>query len=91
MASDDPRRPAMLYDRGASLDMLGRVADADAVLVQALEAAHATGDTRTQWRARIDRVFTQTEADPAALTVSDQARLAREARRALEPLGTIAA
>jgi DNA-binding SARP family transcriptional activator/tetratricopeptide (TPR) repeat protein len=87
MASDDPRRPALLYDRGTSLFTLGRVADADAVLAQALEAAHAIGDTRTQWRARIDRVFTQTEADPAALTVSDQARLAREALQALEPLG----
>jgi len=63
------------------------MADADAVLAQALEAARAVGDTRTQWRARIDRVFTQTEADPAALSVSDQARLAREARQALEPLG----
>ena len=87
MASDDPRRPALLYDRGTSLFTLGRVADADTVLAQALEAARATGDTRTQWRARIDRVFTQTEADPAALTVSGQARLAREALRALQPLG----
>jgi DNA-binding SARP family transcriptional activator/tetratricopeptide (TPR) repeat protein len=87
MASDDPHRPAVLYDRGTSLFTLGRVADADAVLAQALQAAHAIGDTRTQWRARIDRVFTQTQADPAALSVSDQAHLAREARRALEPLG----
>jgi tetratricopeptide (TPR) repeat protein len=87
MASDDPHRPALLYDRGTSLLTLGRMADADAVLAQAAETAHAIGDTRTQWRARIDRVFTQTEADPAALSVSDQARLAREARRALEPLG----
>jgi DNA-binding SARP family transcriptional activator/tetratricopeptide (TPR) repeat protein len=87
MASDDPRRPALLYDRGSSLFMLGRVADADAVLARAVEAARAIGDTRTQWRARIDRVFTQTEADPAALTVPDQARLACEALRALEPLG----
>jgi DNA-binding SARP family transcriptional activator/class 3 adenylate cyclase/tetratricopeptide (TPR) repeat protein len=87
MASNDPRRPALLYDRGTSLFTLGRVADADAVLAQALEAARATGDTRTQWRVRVDRVFTQTEADPAALSVSDQARLAREALRALEPLG----
>jgi DNA-binding SARP family transcriptional activator/tetratricopeptide (TPR) repeat protein len=87
MASDDPRRPALLYDRGTSLLTLGRMADADAVLAQALEAARAIGDTRTEWCARIDRVFTQTEADPAALSVSDQARLAREARRALEPLG----
>jgi DNA-binding SARP family transcriptional activator/tetratricopeptide (TPR) repeat protein len=87
MASDDPRRPALLYDRGASLFTLGRVADADAMLAQAVEAARAIGDTRTQWRARIDRVFTQAEADPAALSVSDQARLAHQARRALEPLG----
>jgi tetratricopeptide (TPR) repeat protein len=87
MASDNPHRPALLYDRGTSLLTLGRMADADAVLAQAAETAHAIGDTRTQWRARIDRVFTQTEADPAALSVSDQARLAREARRALEPLG----
>jgi len=87
MASDDPRRPALLYDRGTSLFTLGRVADADAVLMQALEAARAIGDTRTQWRARLDRVFTQTQADPAALSVSDQARLAREALRALEALG----
>jgi len=87
MASSDPRRPALLYDRGTSLDTLGRVADADAMLAQAVEAAHATGDTRTEWRARIDRVFTQIETDPAALTVPDQARLAREALRALEPLG----
>jgi len=87
MASDDPRHPALLYDRGTSLLTLGRVADADAVLAQALEAARAIGDTRTQWRARIDRVFTQTEADPAALSVSDQARLVREARRTLELLG----
>lgn len=87
MAGDDPRRPALLYDRGASLFTLGQVADADAVLAEAVEAARATGDTRTQWRARIDRVFTQAEADPAALSASDQACLAREARRALEPLG----
>jgi tetratricopeptide (TPR) repeat protein len=87
MASDDPSRPALLYDRGSSLFTLGRVADADAVLAQALEAARASGDTRTQWRVRVDRVFTQAETDPAALSVSDQARLAREARRALEPLG----
>lgn len=87
MASDDPHRPALLYDRGTSLLTLGRMADADAVLVQAVEGAHAIGDTRTQWRARIDRVFAQTEADPATLSVSDQARLARETRRALEPLG----
>ena len=87
MASDDPHRPALLYDRGTSLLTLGRLADADAVLAQALEAARAIGDRRTQWRARIDRVFTQTEAAPAALSVSDLARLTREARRALEPLG----
>jgi DNA-binding SARP family transcriptional activator/tetratricopeptide (TPR) repeat protein len=87
MARDDPHRPALLYDRGTSLITLGRMADADAVLAQALEAAREIGDTRTQWRARIDRVFTQTEVDPAALSVSDQARLAREARRALELLG----
>jgi tetratricopeptide (TPR) repeat protein len=87
MASDDPHRPALLYDRGTSLLTLGRTADADAVLAQALEAARAIGDTRTQWRARIDRVITQTEADPAALSVSDLARLAREARRALQSLG----
>jgi DNA-binding SARP family transcriptional activator len=87
MANDDPHRPALLYDRGTSLITLGRAADADAVLAQAHESALAIGDTRTQWCARLDRVFTQTEADPAALSVSDQARLAREARRALEPLG----
>jgi DNA-binding SARP family transcriptional activator/tetratricopeptide (TPR) repeat protein len=87
MASDDPHRPALLYDRGTSLLTIGRMADADAVLAQALEAARAIGDTRTQWHVRIDRVFTQTEANPAALSVSDLARLAREARRALEPLG----
>ena len=87
MASDDPRRPALLYDRGTSLITLGRAADADAVLAQAVEAAHAIGDTRTQWRARIDRVFIQAEADPAALSVSDQARLAREALRALRTAG----
>jgi tetratricopeptide (TPR) repeat protein len=87
MPSDDPHRPALLYDRGSSLFTLGRMADADAVLAQALETAQPIGDTRTEWRARIDRVFSQTEADPAALSVSDQARLAREARRALEPLG----
>jgi tetratricopeptide (TPR) repeat protein len=87
MASDDPRRPALLYDRGASLFTLGRVAEADAVLAQAVEAAQAVGDTRTQWRARIDRAFTQTETDPAKVRVSDQARLAREALRALEPVG----
>jgi DNA-binding SARP family transcriptional activator/tetratricopeptide (TPR) repeat protein len=86
MASDDPRRAALLYDRGTSLITLGRVADADDVLQQAVEAAHAAGDTRTRWRANIDRVFTQSEADPAALTVPDRARLAREALRALEAL-----
>jgi DNA-binding SARP family transcriptional activator len=87
MARDDPRRAALLYDRGTSLITLGRVADADAVLAEAHDAAQAIGDTRTQWRARIDRVFTQTEANPAALSVADQARLAREALRALQPLG----
>jgi tetratricopeptide (TPR) repeat protein len=87
MASDDPRRPVLLYDRGTSLLTLGRIADADAVLAQAVESAHAIGDARTEWRARIDRVITQTEADPAAFNVSDLARLAREALRALEPLG----
>jgi DNA-binding SARP family transcriptional activator/tetratricopeptide (TPR) repeat protein len=87
MATDDPRRAALLYDRGTSLITLGRGTDADAVLVQALDAALATGDTRTKWRARIDRVYTQTEADPVAPTASDLARLAREAIRALEPLG----
>jgi tetratricopeptide (TPR) repeat protein len=87
MASDDPRRPALLYDRGTSLFTLGRVAEADAVLTQAVEAAQAVGDTRTQWRARIDRVFTQTETDPAKVRVSDQARLARRALQVLEPLG----
>jgi class 3 adenylate cyclase/tetratricopeptide (TPR) repeat protein len=86
MPSGDPRRPALLYDRGTSLITLGRVADADAVLVQALEAAQAIGDTRTLWRARIDRAFTQAEAYPATLTVPDQARLARQALRALQPL-----
>jgi class 3 adenylate cyclase len=86
MASDDPRRPALLYDRGTSLITLGRAADADTVLAQAGEAARAIGDMRTQWRARIDRVLIQAEADPAALSVSDQARLAREALRALKPL-----
>jgi predicted ATPase len=55
MASDDPRRPVLLYDRGTSLITLGRAADADTVLAQAGEAARAIGDMRTQWRARIDR------------------------------------
>jgi len=87
MASDDPRRPSLLYDRGTSLLTLGRITDADAVLAQALDAASAIGNTRIQWRARIDRVFTQIQADPGAISVLDQARLARDALRALQPLG----
>jgi tetratricopeptide (TPR) repeat protein len=87
MASHDPQRPALLYDRGSSLYTLGRMADADAVLAQALEAAHAIGDTRTEWRARVDRVYTRTAADPTAISVLDEARLARQALRALGQLG----
>jgi DNA-binding SARP family transcriptional activator/tetratricopeptide (TPR) repeat protein len=87
LARDDPARPALLYDRGTSLLTLGRLTDADAVLAEALDAASAIGDTRIQWRARIDLGFTQAQADPAAIRVLDQERLAREALQALQPLG----
>jgi hypothetical protein len=87
MASGEPGRPAVLYHRGASLT-LGRTADAAAVFAQALAAAHAIGDMRAGRRARVDRVFTRTEADRTAISVLDEERLARESLLALGSLGT---
>jgi len=66
MPPDDPRLPAMLYDRGTSLITLGRLAEADAVLTSAVEDGERTEDTPSMWRARLDRVHARTELVPAA-------------------------
>jgi DNA-binding SARP family transcriptional activator/tetratricopeptide (TPR) repeat protein len=87
MPPDDPRLPAMLYDRGTSLITLGRLADADAVLTSAAEAGERTVDTPSMWRARLDRVHARTELDPAAVSIAAQEHLAREAISALRICG----
>jgi class 3 adenylate cyclase len=84
--SSDSRRATLLYDRGTSLLTLGRLDEADTVLAEAIEAARTVGDERSEWRARVDRLFVQAERDPAATTMLEHARLARDARSALERL-----
>jgi DNA-binding SARP family transcriptional activator len=83
MADDDPRRAPSLYDRGTSLVTLGRPAEASAVLAEAIDAARALNDDRSEWRARLDRVAIANNSPSTAMNIRDQARLARDGVRIL--------
>jgi len=84
MPADDARLPALLYDRGTSLITLGQMAEADAVLTQAVEAGELAQDERSQWRARLDRVYARAEIDPGGVNIRGQEDLAHEAMRVLK-------
>jgi DNA-binding SARP family transcriptional activator len=85
MMGDDPRRPALLYDRGTALQTLGRQDEAGAVLADALEAARAAGDERSAWRARVDRALFGS-SDPSSYDRHRAARFVHDALGAFERL-----
>jgi DNA-binding SARP family transcriptional activator len=85
IATDDPRRPGLLYDRGTSLFTLGRQDEADALLCEAIEAAQRIGDAQSEWRASIDRALFRIYGR-CGIGLRDGARLARNARSALDRL-----
>jgi class 3 adenylate cyclase/tetratricopeptide (TPR) repeat protein len=85
LATDDPRRAPSLYDRGTSLLTLGRFAEADAVLNEALEAARAIGDQQSEWRARLDRAVSSGFSS-GLINILERSRLARDG---VEELGRL--
>ena len=86
MAPDDPQRAALLYDRGTSMLTLGCPDGAYAVLGEAIEAARAVDDQRSEWRARLDRTLAADSKGSSASSIREHARLAREGVSALRVL-----
>lgn len=81
MPPDDPARVALLPRLGAALLEAGRVADAERVLVEAIEAAG--DDPRLDARARVELQLVRLQAGSDA-PVEDTARIADAALRVLE-------
>jgi predicted ATPase/class 3 adenylate cyclase len=63
---DTPQRAALLSDLGGALIEAGRLADADAVLADAIHAAEAVADERAAARALINREFLRLQLGAAA-------------------------
>jgi DNA-binding SARP family transcriptional activator len=83
---DDPARAARLYDIGTSLITLGQPARAAELLARAQALAEAEGDERTAWLSRIDLLLVQATRNPAAVSILEDARVARAALPALRRL-----
>jgi DNA-binding SARP family transcriptional activator len=76
LAPDDPARAALLPELGAALLDAGRLADADRVSAEAIEAAG--GDPRLEARARVERELVRLQAETSgphdgALRVAESA------------------
>jgi predicted ATPase/class 3 adenylate cyclase len=76
---DDLRRLDWAVDLSGSLIEVGELARADALLMEATEAARAAGDRRLESRASVQRAFLRIHTDPEGST--DAAR--REAENAI--------
>jgi tetratricopeptide (TPR) repeat protein len=85
LPSRDPMRVALLPDLAAVLAETGRVADAQRVLEEAVEAGADIGDERAEWRARIQQTWWDMNAGQV-LVAATEPRI-RAGIAALERMG----
>jgi tetratricopeptide (TPR) repeat protein len=78
-------RIELAVQRGRQLLSLGELREADAVLVDAIDAASGSGALRAEWLARVEHAFVQIYLDPEGKT--EAARLVAE--RAISILGEL--
>jgi tetratricopeptide (TPR) repeat protein len=83
---DDRARLELAPDLGSALIEIGELARADAVLSRAVEAAVALGDSRLEFRARLEHAAVRVRIDPHSGT-ADLRRTAEQAIRCFEELG----
>ena len=81
---DPPARSALLPELGAALREAGRLADADAVLAEAIEGAGE--DERLESRARVERELVRLQAEPGA-PIDEAPRVAGSALPVLKAHG----
>ncbi len=82
MPSDDPARLELLPALGSALARTGRLARADGVLTEAVNAAVATGAQRLEWHARVERALWRLWSDPPS--ASDARTTAAHALRVFQ-------
>ena len=75
--ADDARRAALLPDLGGALIEAGRLAEAEAVLADAIAAAEAAGDERAAARALVQQEFLRLQLGEAAGTAEASAVVER--------------
>jgi tetratricopeptide (TPR) repeat protein len=83
---DDSARLELAPDLGSALIEIGELARADAVLSRAVEAAVALGDSRLEFRARLEHAAVRVRIDPH-LGTAELRRTAEQAIRCFEELG----
>jgi class 3 adenylate cyclase/tetratricopeptide (TPR) repeat protein len=86
LAADDPTRNNVLLELGGALVFAGDFAQADAVLMEAIEAGRGNGDRRLELRSVLERAFLKTLTDPE-WNVEDLRRIAEHVMAELEGLG----
>jgi len=85
LPGDVPARADLLGALGSSLVLAGELAEADAVLTEAIEADAASGDRRLELHALLERAFLRALRDPEG--VEDLRRIVEQALPELEELG----
>src|SRR5262245_57813328 len=86
LATDDPTRDDLLLELGGALMFAGDFVQADAVLLEGIEAGRRSGDRRLELRSVLERAFLWTLTDPE-WSVDDLRRVSEHVMAELEGLG----